>query len=60
VVPGGYFGQALIVDVAGQSATGTPLELDERVLRERIVRRDHGMHEMDLHVLEAPGFDQEP
>jgi len=33
VVPGGYFGQALIVDVAGQSATGTPLELDERVLR---------------------------
>jgi len=33
VVPGGYFGQALVVDVAGQSATGTPLELDERVLR---------------------------
>jgi aldehyde:ferredoxin oxidoreductase len=33
VALGGYFKQALIVDVDGQSATGTPLELDERVLR---------------------------
>ncbi|MGE3256905.1 aldehyde ferredoxin oxidoreductase family protein, partial [Pseudonocardia sp.] len=30
---GGYFGRALIVDVQGGSATSTPLDLDERVLR---------------------------
>ncbi|MGE3288075.1 MAG: aldehyde ferredoxin oxidoreductase family protein [Pseudonocardia sp.] len=30
---GGYFGRALVVDVQGGSATGTPLHLDERVLR---------------------------
>jgi aldehyde:ferredoxin oxidoreductase len=30
---GGYFGRALVVDVAGSSATGSALELDERVLR---------------------------
>lgn len=30
---GGYFRQALVVDVDGDSATATPLELDERVLR---------------------------
>jgi aldehyde:ferredoxin oxidoreductase len=33
VTAGGYFGQALIVDVEGGSATATPLELDEQVLR---------------------------
>jgi aldehyde:ferredoxin oxidoreductase len=30
---GGYFGRALVVDVSGDAATGTPLELDDRVLR---------------------------
>lgn len=30
---GGYFGRALVVDVSGRAATGTPLELDEQVLR---------------------------
>ncbi|HYH31249.1 MAG TPA: aldehyde ferredoxin oxidoreductase N-terminal domain-containing protein, partial [Pseudonocardia sp.] len=30
---GGYFGRALVVDVSGTSATGTPLELPEDVLR---------------------------
>ncbi|MHA6794679.1 aldehyde ferredoxin oxidoreductase family protein [Pseudonocardia bannensis] len=30
---GGYFGRALIVDVTGRAATGTPLDLDERVRR---------------------------
>lgn len=30
---GGYFGRALVVDVEGDAATGTALDLDERVLR---------------------------
>ncbi|HEY0451107.1 aldehyde ferredoxin oxidoreductase family protein [Actinophytocola sp.] len=30
---GGFFGRALIVDVGGRDATGTPFELEERVLR---------------------------
>src|SRR6476646_96746 len=33
VAPGGYFGQALVVDVDGDSATAAPLELEEDVLR---------------------------
>ena len=33
MAPGGYFGQALVVEVDGRSATGTPLPLEERVLR---------------------------
>ncbi|RSM85784.1 aldehyde:ferredoxin oxidoreductase [Kibdelosporangium aridum] len=33
MAPGGFFGRALIVDVDARSATGTPFELDERVLR---------------------------
>jgi len=33
VAPGGYFGQALVVDVEGVSASATPLALDEQVLR---------------------------
>jgi aldehyde:ferredoxin oxidoreductase len=33
MAPGGFFGRALVVDVRGDRATGTPLELDERVLR---------------------------
>jgi aldehyde:ferredoxin oxidoreductase len=30
---GGFFGRALVVDVHGRAATGTPLALDEQVLR---------------------------
>ncbi|MCP2355879.1 aldehyde:ferredoxin oxidoreductase [Nonomuraea thailandensis] len=30
---GGFFGRALLVDVAGTAASGVPYELDERVLR---------------------------
>ena len=30
---GGYFGQALVVDIDGTSAVGTPLPLDDQVLR---------------------------
>ena len=33
MAPGGYFGQALVVEVDGRSATATPLQLEERVLR---------------------------
>ncbi|MEP7201999.1 MAG: aldehyde ferredoxin oxidoreductase C-terminal domain-containing protein [Ilumatobacteraceae bacterium] len=33
MAPGGYFGQALIVDIEGRAATGSPLRLDELVLR---------------------------
>ncbi|MFL6142521.1 MAG: aldehyde ferredoxin oxidoreductase family protein [Labedaea sp.] len=33
MAPGGFFGRALVVDINGRDATGTPLELDERVLR---------------------------
>ena len=33
MAPGGFFGQALVVDVHGKSATGTPLALDDQLLR---------------------------
>src|ERR687893_2138892 len=33
MAPGGFFGRALVVDVDGRAATGTALELPERVLR---------------------------
>ncbi|PZG23719.1 aldehyde ferredoxin oxidoreductase family protein [Nonomuraea aridisoli] len=33
MAPGGFFGQALVVDVAGGEASSAPYELDERVLR---------------------------
>ncbi|HEX6353087.1 aldehyde ferredoxin oxidoreductase family protein [Actinophytocola sp.] len=33
MAPGGFFGQALVVDVRGDHATGVPLPLDDRVLR---------------------------
>ncbi|MPZ81917.1 MAG: aldehyde:ferredoxin oxidoreductase [Actinophytocola sp.] len=33
MAPGGFFGRALVVDVGGRAATGTPFELGERVLR---------------------------
>ena len=33
VAPGGYFGQALVVDIDGRTAAATPLQLEERVLR---------------------------
>jgi aldehyde:ferredoxin oxidoreductase len=33
MAPGGFFGRALVVDVDGDHATGTPLTLDDQVLR---------------------------
>ncbi len=33
MTPGGFFGRALIVDVHGRQVTGTPLNLDDQVLR---------------------------
>ncbi|MGW3348758.1 aldehyde ferredoxin oxidoreductase family protein [Nonomuraea rubra] len=33
MAPGGFFGRALLVDVAGGTASAVPCELDERVLR---------------------------
>jgi aldehyde:ferredoxin oxidoreductase len=33
MAPGGFFGRALVVDVRGDHATGTPLTLDDQVLR---------------------------
>jgi aldehyde:ferredoxin oxidoreductase len=33
MAPGGFFGKALVVDVRGDHATGTPLTLDDQVLR---------------------------
>ncbi|UBU09206.1 aldehyde ferredoxin oxidoreductase family protein [Nonomuraea gerenzanensis] len=33
MTPGGFFGQALLIDVSGGQASAAPYELDERVLR---------------------------
>ncbi|WP_049573510.1 aldehyde ferredoxin oxidoreductase family protein [Streptomyces sp. SBT349] len=33
MTPGGFFGQALVVDVDGRAASGAPFPLEERVLR---------------------------
>jgi aldehyde:ferredoxin oxidoreductase len=52
---GGYFGRALVVDVDGDSATGTPLELDDRVLRSYL--GGVGLGTWLLHRLAPPGVD---
>jgi aldehyde:ferredoxin oxidoreductase len=55
MAPGGFFGQALAVDVHGDSATGTALELDERVLRAYL--GGVGLGTWLMHRLGPPGVD---
>ena len=55
MAPGGYFGRALIADVEGASATGTPLELEEHVLRAYL--GGVGLGTWLLHRLAPPGVD---
>nr|WP_062337362.1 aldehyde ferredoxin oxidoreductase C-terminal domain-containing protein [Herbidospora sakaeratensis] len=55
MAPGGFFGRALLVDVAGSSATSTPYELDERVLRSYL--GGVGLGTWLLHRLAPAGVD---
>jgi aldehyde:ferredoxin oxidoreductase len=55
MAPGGFFGRALIVDVDDQTATGTPFELDERVLRSYL--GGVGLGTWLLHRLAPPQVD---
>jgi aldehyde:ferredoxin oxidoreductase len=52
---GGYFGQALVIDVEGVSATGASLSLDESVLRAYL--GGVGLGTWLLHRLAPPGVD---
>jgi aldehyde:ferredoxin oxidoreductase len=52
---GGYFGKALVVDVDGSAATGTDLDLDDRVLRAYL--GGVGLGTWLLHRLAPPGID---
>jgi aldehyde:ferredoxin oxidoreductase len=52
---GGYFGQALVIDVGGRSATGASLSLDESVLRAYL--GGVGLGTWLLHRLAPPGVD---
>jgi aldehyde:ferredoxin oxidoreductase len=54
VTVGGYFGRALVVDVDGSTATGTTMELDERVLRSYL--GGVGLGTWLLHRLTAPRY----
>jgi aldehyde:ferredoxin oxidoreductase len=55
VASGGYFGQALVIDVEGRSATATSLSLDESVLRAYL--GGVGLGTWLLHRLAPPGVD---
>ncbi|MGP4014738.1 aldehyde ferredoxin oxidoreductase family protein [Saccharopolyspora sp. 5N708] len=55
MAPGGFFGQALIAEVSGRTATGTPFELDERVLRSYL--GGVGLGTWLMHRLAPPGGD---
>ncbi|MFD1529054.1 aldehyde ferredoxin oxidoreductase family protein [Pseudonocardia aurantiaca] len=55
MIPGGYFGRALVVDVEGAGATGVPFELDERVLRAYL--GGVGLGTWLLHRLTEPRYD---
>src|SRR5687767_524371 len=55
MAPGGFFGRALLVDVGGREATGTPFELTERVLRSYL--GGVGLGTWLLHRLAPPGVD---
>jgi aldehyde:ferredoxin oxidoreductase len=52
---GGFFGRALIIEVSGRAATGTPFELSERVLRSYL--GGVGLGTWLLHRLAPPGVD---
>ncbi|MEV0385693.1 aldehyde ferredoxin oxidoreductase C-terminal domain-containing protein [Nonomuraea sp. NPDC050643] len=55
MVPGGFFGRALVIDVAGRAASGTAHELDERVLRSYL--GGVGLGTWLLHRLAPAGVD---
>jgi aldehyde:ferredoxin oxidoreductase len=55
VAPGGYFGRALVVDVAGDAATAAPLPLDDAVLRAYL--GGVGLGTWLLHTLSPAGVD---
>jgi aldehyde:ferredoxin oxidoreductase len=55
VTAGGYFGRALVVDVHGDGATGTPLELTDQVLRSYL--GGVGLGTWLLHQLAPTGVD---
>ncbi|MCI2416869.1 hypothetical protein MOQ72_05480 [Saccharopolyspora sp. K220] len=55
MAPGGFFGQALIAEVGGRTATGTAFELDERVLRSYL--GGVGLGTWLMHRLAPPGGD---
>ncbi|OLF05624.1 aldehyde:ferredoxin oxidoreductase [Actinophytocola xinjiangensis] len=52
---GGLFGQALVIDIEGDRAAGTPLPLDERVLRRYL--GGVGLGTWLMHRLAPPGGD---
>jgi aldehyde:ferredoxin oxidoreductase len=55
MAPGGLFGRALIVEVGGETATGTPFKLDEQVLRAYL--GGVGLGTWLMHRLAPPGVD---
>ncbi|WP_336208710.1 aldehyde ferredoxin oxidoreductase family protein [Nonomuraea sp. LPB2021202275-12-8] len=55
MVPGGFFGRALLVDVAGRQASSAPYELNERVLRSYL--GGVGLGTWLLHRLAPAGVD---
>ncbi len=55
MAPGGFFGRALVVGVHGDRATGTALELDDRVLRAYL--GGVGLGAWLMHRLGPPGVD---
>jgi aldehyde:ferredoxin oxidoreductase len=55
MAPGGFFGRALVVDVDAERASGTALELDERVLRAYL--GGVGLGTWLMHRLGPPGVE---
>jgi aldehyde:ferredoxin oxidoreductase len=55
MAPGGLFGRALIVEVSGEIAIGTPFKLDEQVLRAYL--GGVGLGTWLMHRLAPPGVD---
>jgi len=55
MAPGGFFGRVLLVDVGGRAATGTAVELPERVLRAYL--GGVGLGTWLLHRYAPPGVD---
>ncbi|MGN9789195.1 aldehyde ferredoxin oxidoreductase family protein [Nonomuraea sp. ZG12] len=55
MVPGGFFGRALLVDVVGKQASSAPYELNEQVLRSYL--GGVGLGTWLMHRLAPPGVD---